>query len=538
MSQLKVAQSRSSREPLDEKGLAAFLERATKLHGEGRLAEASELYEHVHTRNPDVLSAPYFLALIYIETGFLARALELLRFVTRRDPHSFEPTFALAYTFQELGQWRQAVDGFRRALTIKPTSTSARFALARALEVDGRLDEAIAAYRTLAANAPTRTSALAGLALIRPLELTPEEVTHLTDIAWSEEEGRGVRIGVLFALGEVLEAQHRFDEAFAAFCEANRLRRLQIVECDSDPDQAKIVIAPPGSRSHFSRPDTAAANHSALIQQTKRRFTSDFIAAHVGAGRTEAPIFIVGMPRSGSTLIEQILSSHPKVQGLGESPVLARVVARVFGRPEADDGSAWTSERIRDAANLYLERQRAFGWDGRSVLVDKMLGNYMHIGHIHLMFPQARILHAVRDPVDTCLGCFRKLFRSGNETTYDLEDIAAHYCRYREMMAHWEVVVPGRVKAVVHEDLLNEPDREIRTLVVEDCGLKWDDACLTFHRNKRPVRTASVAQVRKPISRAGLQRWRHYEPHLAPLLKGLGPFAPHSEQATTVEDLV
>ena len=157
-----------------------------------------------------------------------------------------------------------------------------------------------------------------------------------------------------------------------------------------------------------------------------------------------------------------------------------------------------------------------------------MLGNYMAIGMIHLMLPNATILHSVRDPVDNCLACFRKLFKSGNETTFDLADIGAQYVRYREMMDHWDAVLPGRIVTVRHEDLVESPDEKIRWLVTKACGLKWDDACLRFYETDRPVRTASIAQVRQPIFKSSVERWRRYEAHLGPLFEALGPYAPVS----------
>ena len=174
----------------------------------------------------------------------------------------------------------------------------------------------------------------------------------------------------------------------------------------------------------------------------------------------------------------------------------------------------------------YLEKLRAMGWRKTPFVIDKMLGNYLHIGMIHLVFPRATILHCVRDPVDTCLAEFRKLFRTGNEWTYDLRDLGAHYQRYREMMAHWQAVLPpGRIIDVDHEELVADPDTKIRWLT-DSCHLKWDDACLRFYATTRPVRTASIAQVRQPIFKTSVQRWRSYEKHLGPLFEALGPFAP------------
>jgi tetratricopeptide (TPR) repeat protein len=516
--------SKKRRPPLSADTLAKFLERATQLHGEGRFDEAARHYEHIQACNPDVLAAPYFLALMDLETGFLERALEGLRLVTRKDPGSFDAVFALGHTFEALGQWQQAVDAYRRAWAIRTWSTAARFSLAHALEILGKLDEAISLYRELAELPPMRLRALIGIARLKASAITPSESTELAAAAWDGETPVGTRIGVLFALGEALEGSRQYEKAFAAFLEANRLRRENLIETvDETPD---LEIAPPASRAKANHPEEVARGHAEFIARAKDIFTPSFLQRHAGKGHASAaPIFILGMPRSGSTLIEQILSSHGKVTGLGEAPAVWRTIAGRFplvADPAANDDP----EFFRALAESYLVRQRAAGWGKSPFLVDKMLGNYINIGMIHLMFPNATILHSVRDPVDTCLGCFRQLFRSGNETTYDLRDLGAQYVRYREMMAHWDAVLPGRVIDVVHEELVTDPDRRIRWLIEDACKLKWDDHCLRFHQTKRAVRTASVAQVRQPIFSSALQRWRKYADHLGPLFEALGPYAP------------
>jgi tetratricopeptide (TPR) repeat protein len=197
--------------PLDPETLKKFLERATELHGKGRFDEAAQLYEHVRTCNPDALAAPYFLALMDIEAGYLERALADLRFVAHQDPGSFEAVFALAYTFEELGQWQQAVNAYRRARAIRPQSTAARFSLAHALEILGKIDEAISLYRELAELPPIRIRALIGIARLKSSAMTPAENAELAAAAKDPETPAGTRIGVLFALGEALEASRHYD---------------------------------------------------------------------------------------------------------------------------------------------------------------------------------------------------------------------------------------------------------------------------------------------------------------------------------------
>ena len=183
-------------------------------------------------------------------------------------------------------------------------------------------------------------------------------------------------------------------------------------------------------------------------------------------------------------------------------------------------------DHFRRLGKAYLDAMRARGWKDHPRFVDKMLANFMHVGMIHLMFPRAIILHTERDAVDTCLGNFRQLFESGNEESYDLADIGRQYVRYREVMNHWATVLPGRVVDVRHETLVQAPEATIRRLVVDVCGLPWDEACLSFHETSRPIRTASVGQVRKPIFETSVDRWRRYESHLQPLFDALGPYAP------------
>jgi tetratricopeptide (TPR) repeat protein len=505
--------------------LDAFLKKATELHGNGRFDEAARFYQHVRDCNPEALAAPYFHALMDVEVGFLDAALARLRYVVKGDPNSFEAQYSLAYVFEQLGQWPQAADGYRRALTIRPGSTAARFQLARALEVLGCLDESIAQFRKLTDDDRSRLQAWNHIAMLEPAAITAEEQAAMAAAATAPDTELGLRVGLHFALGELLERQGRYDEAFAAFAAGNRMRRdnlTTVVEEDRKP-----LIAPPSAHIRAEPPDEVAELHAKVVVRNKRLFTAELLARHAPEGHdSRAPIFILGMPRSGSTLLEQILASHGKVQGLGECGALYAAVHAKYPYQPNPPGGEDDPEHFRRMAQDYLDRLRALGWSKTPFAIDKMLGNYMHIGMIHLMFPRATILHSVRDPLDNCLACFRKLFRSGNETSYDLRDIGAQYVRYREMMAHWEAVLPGRIVPVSHEQLVADPDRTIRWLVQDACSLKWDENCLRFYATRRPVRTASVAQVRRPIFRSSVDRWRRYERHLGPLLDALGPYAP------------
>ena len=373
--------------------------------------------------------------------------------------------------------------------------------------------------REVTDGSPGRLSALIRIARLRPSDITPAELAEIAAAARSTDTAPEQRSAANTGLGEALERQGRYDEAFEAFATANRLRRAMLTGQIASPERS--LFAPP---TRSLDPAEAERLDAEQVGFMKAVFTPEFIAAREGAGHhLAAPIFIVGMPRSGSTLIEQILSSHPRVQGLGETGALAEAVGGAFPiklfAPEGED-------HFRKLAEDYLAGMHRRGWGGAPRFIDKMPHNYIHIGMIHLMFPKAVILHSTRDAADTCLANFRIQFQTGQEASYDLGDIGRQYARYREMMAHWNAVLPGRVIEVAHEALVADPEARIRWLVTEACGLEWNAACLAFHKTKRAVRTASVAQVRQPIFTSSVRRWRRYEKHLGPLFDALGPFAP------------
>jgi Sulfotransferase family len=255
-------------------------------------------------------------------------------------------------------------------------------------------------------------------------------------------------------------------------------------------------------------------------------FTRQLIAAKSGGGDASAmPIFILGMPRSGTTLVEQIVASHPMVHGAGELYTLSELVRDVHG----PDGNALSypefvaaldAPALRRIGARYIAAVRAIAPEGERV-TDKMPSNYYFAGLIHLALPSAKIIHTIRDPVDTCVSCFSKLFSEEQIHTYDLGELGRYHSRYQRLMAHWHRVLPaGRILDVRYEDVVADLEKEARRIIAH-CGLPWDDRCLAFHKTDRPVRTASATQVRQPIYKSAVGRWRVYEQQLGPLLAGL-----------------
>ena len=246
-----------------------------------------------------------------------------------------------------------------------------------------------------------------------------------------------------------------------------------------------------------------------------------------GSGTTD-PIFIVGLPRSGSTLLEQILASHSRVEGTHELADVQRIVHELQGREEAGTANPryprvlgdLSAEELLRLGEKYLNDTRIYRTD-KPFFIDKMPNNFRHIGLIHLMLPNARIIDARREPMACCFSNFKQLFASGQEFTYSIEDIARYYRTYLELMNHWNAVLPGRILKIDHESIVEDLDANVRRLL-DFCGLEFESACLDFHKTERSVRTASSEQVRQPIFREGLDQWKNFEPWLGPLKTALG----------------
>jgi tetratricopeptide (TPR) repeat protein len=480
--------------PADPAAFSRALNEAAAHAAAGRLEAAAQVYRRLERAAPDDVRASYSLAVIDMRLGRLDRARRRLEAVIAREPALAAAQHNLGAVCQRLGAWEEAAEAYGRALALRPEAAETRAGLAAVLTVLGRAEEAIAHHRTLAADPAQRWAALTRIALIDAAAVDVSDLADMQRSAADEALHLDRRIGLFFALGEVLERRGRDEEAFAAYAAGNRLKHATL-------DSAAVAEA-----------NAAAARYVRDVVSVR------FLTDHAGQGsRSAAPIFVVGFPRSGSTLIEQILASHPQVQGLGETGVLPAL---------ATHGYPGTAAGLRDLAARYLAAMRQRGWDGTSRFVDKTLENYLHVGLIHLLFPRAVILHAVRDPVDTGFACYRQLFTSGNETLYDLAGIGAEYAHYRQLMDHWATVLPGRVVDVAYEALVADPQAQIPALVTEAAGLVWDPAALRFHERAGGVQTASASQVRRPIYQSSVQRWRRHAGRLEPLIQALGAYGP------------
>jgi len=482
--------------------VTALLNGAAASYAQGRLEDAADLYRQAAAADPQDLRPIYSLALIDIRRGRLESARQQLRVVTAQDPNLYPAQQNLGAVCQNLNLWQEAADAYRRALRLNPAAET-HFSLARALTVLGQVAESSACYRALAANPSVRLRALTRLAVLDPAVIDEQDLTALQSAADDPTTPAATRIEAYFALGFGLEERRAYKSAFAAFMAGNRLKQ-------------DALMASPDLKA---RPDALERAHELAAHFVIDRFDQEFLQRRLHGGSTSAaPIFVIGMPRCGSSLIEQILSSHRDVQSMGENSTLSAVVDRGFTEPQGT--SNWA-----DLAEAYLSSMRQRGWNGAGRFVDKTLENHLRVGMIHLMFPKSVILDSTRDPVDTCLSCYRQLFTEGNETLYDLGQIGRAYVRYRRVMEHWDRVLPGRVIRVEHEKLVADTEGQVRRLV-DACKLEWDPACLRFQETAGVVRTASAAQVRLPVFLTSIGRWTRFASELEPLFHALGPYAP------------
>jgi hypothetical protein len=323
---------------------------------------------------------------------------------------------------------------------------------------------------------------------------------RLDDAATAETD----RIHIAFALGKALEDKGDYAASWAAYERGNTMHR-----------------ASNGYIPGFFETNT---------REQKRVCTAPFFAERAGWGLDDrSPIFVLGLPRSGSTLIEQILASHSMVEGTQELPDVQRIVHELQGRElNFDDPrypgilSELDAAAIRAFGEQYIADTMPNRALGRPHFIDKMPNNFRHVGLIHLILPNARIIDARRDPMACCFSNFKQLFAQGQEFTYGIEDIARYYRTYVELMDHWDAVLPGRVLRVQHEDVIDDLEGSVRR-ILDYCGLPFEEACVEFHKTKRSVRTPSSEQVRQPIFRDGLDQWKNFEPWLEPLRTALGP---------------
>ena len=427
------------------------------------------------------------------------RELDLLQ---KDDPGNRDYKALYAYTYAGLGEHERAIALYRELLDGVPADAEAHLSIAHAQKTLGLREEAIASYRKAAAGRPDYGDAYWSLANLKTYRFTEAEFAQVRAAENAPTTGTADRYHLCFALGRALEDRGEFAESFRFYERGNALKRAE---------------------SKY-RSEIIESNTRLQIETC----TLDLMEARLGWGAPDPdPIMIVGLPRSGSTLLEQILASHSTVEGTQELPTVQQIVAKLRGREFEPDFpryprilAALTTEDCLALGQQYLAGARAYR-TGKPFFIDKMPNNFRHLGLIHMMLPNARIIDARREPMACCFSNFKQLFANGQEFTYSIEDIARYYRTYLELMRHWDRVLPGRILRVVHEDVVDDLEGNVRRLL-DFCELPFEPQCIEFHKTERSVRTASSEQVRQPIYRDGLEHWKHFEPWLGPLKAALG----------------
>jgi tetratricopeptide (TPR) repeat protein len=480
--------------PEDAAALRLLAEVAARV---GKRHDAQDLLRKALEIAPAYRSARIRLSSLLLEEGKAAEALTVLDDMLAFEPDSVAVLASKASVLGKVGEYSRALELYKEMLALAPDKPGLWLSLGHINNTLGDAAGSIAAYRRVTELQPAAGVAWWSLANLKSYRFSDEDVAVMTAALADEDLSEDNALHLHFALGTALEARQQFEAAFSHYRSGNQTRRKQ--NGYDAPAMTDMV-------------DRVAATFD------RRLFES--AAGHP----TADPIFIVGMPRAGSTLVEQILASHSAIEGTSELPVLPMMVRNLEEEMEApfpELVATLPRERLAALGKEYLESTRVYRKTDRRRFIDKLPNNWLHVGLITLMLPNATIIDARRHPLDCCFSVFKQNFARGQVFSYDLDDVGRYYRDYVRLMAHFDEVLPGHVHRLIHENLIADSEGEIRRLLAA-VGVPFEEGTLDFHRNERAVRTPSAEQVRRPINTDGVARWKPFEPWLDPLKEALG----------------
>jgi tetratricopeptide (TPR) repeat protein len=487
----QVLRPRLKDDPFDVAAIRMMAELAGRL---GRYRDAEMLLRRALELAPGFRPARSNLATVLHRQNRSDEALVELDKLLEDDPEN--PTHAnlKAAAVARLGEFDEAIELYGAVLAKAPDQPKIWMSYGHVLKTVGRQPDAVAAYRRAITVRPGLGEVWWSLANLKTVKFDDADVTAMRMALESSGLSDDDRLHLHFALGKALEDRGEAEASFHHYKQGNAIRRAQLpYEPEDTGDQ---------------------------VTRAKAIYTAEFYAARQGWGcPAPDPIFILGMPRAGSTLIEQILASHSQVEGTMELPDIPALAARI-GSGDTPV-TALTAGQVRTLGEEYLDRTRVQRKTDRPFFIDKLPNNWMHVGLIRLILPNAKIIDARRHPLASCFSNFKQHFARGQSFTYGLRDVALYYASYVELMAHFDRVLPGHVHRVIYEQMVDETEPQIRSLL-HAIGLPFEEACLRFWETERAVRTASSEQVRRPINREGLEPWRPFEPWLGELKEALG----------------
>ena len=441
------------------------------------------------------------LAPTLLGLGRLTEAEAATRYLAQIEPNSPQTWVTAAGVAIRLMRQTEAIEAYERALVLLPNEVGLRMSIGHLQKTLGQRADSEASYKTALVMDPGRAEAYWSLADLKNYTFSDAEIAAMQQLIVSDPRDPSNEAQLNFALGKAFEQRHQYPDAFAHYARGAKLRRREA------PFDIKL----------FER----------RCERIRAFFDTAFFAAHRDRGDpSRAPIFIVGLPRSGSTLVEQILASHSAVEGTMELLNVLNIVHEFDDMAPGRDGypeavGRASPERLAQLGHRYIEQTAPLLRLNRQRFTDKLPNNFSHVGLIHAMLPHATVIDVRRHPMDACFSTFKQYFAEGQNFSYDLDDLGRYYRCYLALMDHWDAVLPGKVLHVRYEELVRSPESGIRRLLAH-CGLEFEPACLSFHETARPVRTASAEQVRQPIYTSAVGHWRHFETELEPLRRALG----------------
>jgi len=511
----------------------AYFNLGNALKDQGKLDEAVATYHQAISLSPNFAELHINLGAILKEQNKLNEAIISFRQALSLKPDSAMTHYNLGNALIDQGKLDEAVASYRQAISLKPDYTEVFYNLGKALTAQGKLYEAITSYKQAISLRPDFAVVYNNLGILfnqlgkmddaiscfrKALSLKPNYLTPFKNLSLivkftqvddftnkmaeifskKGEISNADRLDLGFALGKIYEDIGDYNKSFEYILEANRLKR----------------------RSY----KYSILNDQVFFERIKKTFTTDFFASHYGLGNQDkTPIFILGMPRSGTTLVEQILASHPQIFGAGELKILSRITNSIC----LEESKAQFPECLQDVnvgifkiiGTDYIEKIRKYSED-EEYITDKMPSNFLFIGLIKTILPNSKIIHCIRNPMDNCFSIFKKGFTASHDYAYDLTELGQYYTLYLDLMAHWERVLPGFIYTLKYEEMVLDQYNQTKSLL-EFCGISWDEACLTFYKTERRVSTASLAQVRQPIYKDSIELWKRYEKQLEPLKRAI-----------------
>lgn len=488
------------KDPLDVVAMRILASVGVKV---GQLKDAAHLLERCLELAPDFHLARHNYAALLVRRNELEVALQQVEILLRAEPNNPNSLILKATTLVRMGEHAAALAIYENILQHYPLQSDAYMNYGHTLKTVGRLDESIEAYRKSISLRPATGEAYWSLANLKTFRFSDDDLQNMREQVVETGGDPEDQAHLAFALGKALEDRKQYDESFQFYERGNAIR---------------------GQHHRYN----AKINVYNSARQVKA-LDAGFFETRKGWGcQATDPIFIVGLPRAGSTLLEQILASHSRVEGTAELPDIIAMSRKLGEKSRKNPASLYpeilrdlSADKVKKLGENYIETTQVQR-HGLPFFIDKMPNNFQHIGLIHLVLPNAKIIDARRHPMAGCFSCFKQLFARGQTFTYDLTNLGKYYRDYLILMDHWDRVLPGRVHRVQYEDMVADTETQIRALL-DYCGLEFEEQCLRFYETKRAIRTPSAEQVRQPVYKEGLEQWRNFEAHLGPLKAALGP---------------